>query len=78
MCAAIIELGWVLKLFEGESAIDILHQVEEYQDFGCLIYMGRRQENSKGQEALTKLETFLKKYSDGTLTMKDLKNYMLN
>lgn len=47
MYAAKIELGWVNKCFEGESASDILGQVEAYHFFGVLLRMGRMEEGGK-------------------------------
>ena len=52
MYAARIELGWVNKCFEGDSAVEIMREVESYQDFGCLLGMGRAQEGKKGQNTL--------------------------
>lgn len=72
MYAARIELGWVNKCFEGDSAVEIMREVESYQDFGCLLGMGRAQEGKKGQKELDKLEKFLEKYYDGTLEMSDI------
>ena len=73
MYAAKIEIGWINQCFEGESASEILGQVEAYQDFDCLLRMGRMEEGKKGQKELDKLEAFLDKYYDGTLNMADLK-----
>lgn len=73
MYAAKIELGWVNKCFEGESPTEIIRKLEKYQDFGCLLNMGRAQEGKKGQKELDKLESFLNKYYDGTLSMNDIK-----
>ena len=74
MVAARIGIGWVNKCFEGETASDIMSEVEEYQDFGCLLMMGRANEGKKGQKELDKLEAFLQKYYERSLTMSDLEN----
>ena len=71
--SALIELGWIKKWFEGNDPCEILRQVEEYQDFDCLLRMGRMEETKKGQKELSILEAFLDKYYDGTLTMEDIK-----
>lgn len=72
MFAARIEIGWINNYFEGETASEIMRQVEEYQDFGCLIRMGRMEEGKKGQIELDKLEAFLEKYYEGTLEISDI------
>ena len=72
MYAAIIEIGWVKKCFEGNTPSEILQQVETYQDFGCLVRMGRMEEGKRGQKELDKLEAFLEKYYDETLEMSDI------
>jgi hypothetical protein len=73
MYAARIQMGWVDKCFEGETATDIIREAEAYQDFGCLVRMGRMEEGEKGQKEIDKLEAFLDKYYDGSLTMEDIK-----
>ena len=72
-CAALIEIGWVKKCFEADDPCGIIQKVEDIQDFGCLLRMGRMEEGKKGQKELSKLEAFLDKYYDGTLTMEDIK-----
>lgn len=71
-CAALIEIGWIKKCFEAEDPCGIIRKVEDIQDFGCLLRMGRMEEGKKGQKELSKLEAFLDKYYDGTLTMEDI------
>ena len=73
-CAAIIEIGWVKKCFESDDPYGIIREVEEIQDFGCLLRMGRMEENKKGQKELDKLEAFLNKYHEGTLTIEDIQH----
>ncbi len=73
-CAAKIKIGWVNKCFEADSPGEIIQQVSEYQDFNCLLRMGRLQEGKKGQKELDKLEAFLNKWFDESLTMEDIKN----
>lgn len=77
-CAAIIELGWIKKCFEADDPCGIIREVEEIQDFGCLLQMGRMEEDKKGQKELDKLEAFLYKYHKGTLTMNDIKNLKIH
>ena len=72
-CAALIEIGWVKKCFESDDPCGIIRKVEDIQDFGCLLRMGRMEEGKKGQKELSKLEAFLDKYYDGTLTMEDIR-----
>ena len=72
MNAAKIEIGWVNKWFKGETPSEIVNAVEEYQDFGCLISMGRLNEEKRGQKELDKLEKFLEKYYARELTMEDI------
>ena len=71
-CAALIEIGWIKKCFEADDPCGIIRKVEDIQDFGCLLRMGRMEEGKKGQKELSKLEAFLDKYYDGTLTLKDI------
>ena len=73
MYAAKIEIGWVNKWFEGETPTEIIKAVEKYQDFGCLVQMGRMHESKKGQKELDKFEKFLKKYYSEALTIVDIK-----
>lgn len=72
-CAALIEIGWIKKCFEADAPCGIIRKVEDIQDFGCLLRMGRMEEGKKGQKELSKLEEFLEKYYDGTLTMEDIR-----
>lgn len=72
-CAALIQIGWLKKWFEADDPCGIIKQVEEIQDFSCLLRMGRSEEGKKGQEQLNELEKFLDKYYDGSLTMEDIK-----
>lgn len=72
MYSARIELGWVDKWFDGETADEIMKKVEEYQDFDCLISMAWSRE--KKQAEVKKLDEFIRKYNRGELTMEDLKN----
>lgn len=74
MYGAKIEIGWINKCFEGNTAAEIMRKVEDYQDFDCLLRMGRMQEDSAEQKELDKLEAFLDKYYDGTLEMSDVQN----
>lgn len=72
-CGAIIKLGWVKDCFEAEDPCGIIRKVEDIQDFGCLLQMGYRVETKKGKQELAKLEAFLNKYYNGSLTMNDIK-----
>ena len=72
--AAIIELGWLKDCFEAEDPCGIIRKVENVQDFGCLLRMGHMYEGKAGQRELSKLEAFLQKYYDGSLSMDDIKN----
>lgn len=71
-CAAIIEIGWIKKCFEADDPCGIIQKVEDVQDFECLLRMGSIEENKEGQKELDKLEAFLDKYHEGTLTMEDI------
>ena len=71
--AAVIELGWIKQCFEADSPCGIIRKVEKVQDFGCLLDMGRMEEDEAGQKELDKLEAFLDKYHHRTLTMEDIK-----
>ena len=46
------------------TASELLSEFEQVQDLGCLVRMGRGQENKKGQKELDKLEAIL----DSTMT----------
>ena len=72
-CAALIKIGWLKNVFEGDGPCGVINKLEEIQDFGCLMEMGRAQEGPAGQKELDKLEAFLEKYYDGSLTMKDIR-----
>ena len=71
-CAALIELGWMKRWFEAEDACGIVDEVGKVQSFSCILMMGRANEGKAGQKQLDKLEKFLEKYRNGTLTMKDI------
>lgn len=73
-CAALIEIGWVKKTFEGDDPCGIIKKVEDIQDFDCLLMMGSMYETGKGKKELAKLRDFLAKYHDESLTMEDIKN----
>ena len=72
MYGAKIQIGWITDCFVGDSPSAIIRSVERVQDFDCLLRMGRMEEGEKGQKELTKLEAFLEKYQDETLTMEDI------
>lgn len=74
MYTANITLGWDVRDFEGDDACEIMDAASNFQDFGCLLRMGRMNEGKKGQKELDKLEAFLDKYHEGTLTIEDLKS----
>lgn len=69
-----IQIGWITDCFEGDAPSTIIRSVERVQDFDCLLRMGRMEEGKKGQKELAKLEAFLERYHDGTLTMEDISN----
>ena len=73
-CAAIIEIGWIKKCFEANDPCGIIREVEDVQDFGCLLRMGMMHEGKAGQKELAKLSAFLEKYYNETLTIDDIKN----
>ncbi len=66
-------LGVQEYVFEGESLEEIMSRFEQVQDLGCLVRMGRSEENAAGQKQLDKLEAFLEKYYEGNLTPEDIK-----
>lgn len=76
MFAALFEMtswmGCQQYIFKGNTASNLLSEFERVQDLGCLVRMGRSQENKKGQKELDKLEAILEKYYDGSLTTDDL------
>ena len=72
-CAAIIQMGWFTRVFEGNDPCGIIRELEEVQDLECLLRMGRMEEGKKGQKELSKLKAFLDKYHDEKLTMRDIK-----
>ena len=74
MYAAKIEIGWVNDWFKGTTPSEIIKEVERCQDFGCLLRMGRNNEDDEGQKELDKLEEFLEKYYSDELSMGDIKN----
>lgn len=69
-----ITLGWAVRDFEGDDACEIMDAASDFQDFNCLLRMGRQNESKKGQKELDKLEAFLQKYYDGSLTIEDLRS----
>lgn len=77
MTAAIFELvGWVgceRYYFEGETAADVLTQLNWKQDLRCLARMGWVQElTPEGRAAIDHLWKALDKQREGTLTAEDL------
>lgn len=79
MVAAAFEIsGWAgsqVHVFEGDSAYDLLSQLQRIQDMNCLVRMGSMMEDAKGKKELKKLEKVLKKYQNDTLTMEDLAGF---
>lgn len=74
MYAAKIRIGWMSDWFKGETPREIIRNLEQYQDFSCLMRMGRANEGVEGQKELDKLEIFLNKFYSDSLTMNDIKN----
>ena len=77
MYAALFELtswrGTEKHVFEGVCAAELLAKLEEVQDLGCLIRMGRTMEHSaEGKKALKKLEALCDKAWFGSFTVEDL------
>ena len=73
-CAALIKIGWFMNCFEADDPCGIIRKVEEIQDFDCLMRMGQEEESGEGQKELAKLQAFLDKYYDGSLTLDDIKD----
>ena len=73
MYAAILQIGHTQGLYKGKTPTGIIKDAERGQDFGCLLMMGRLQEDEAGQKELDKLEAFLKKYSQRKLTLDDIR-----
>ena len=67
-----IKIGWLTDSFSGDTATEIMQAVEQFQDFDCLMSMGRSNEGKKGQKELDKLSMFLDKYYSGNLTIEDI------
>ena len=65
-------MGRELYIFKGDTASKLLSEFEQVQSLGCLVRMGRGQENENGQRELDKLEAILDKYYDGDLTPDEL------
>ena len=82
MYAALFEikswLGLETHVFEGNTAVDILRELESIQNLDCLLEMGRIQEGEKGQRQLDKLEALLEKYCSKELTLSDLDGFELS
>lgn len=76
MHAALFEveswMGTDRYVFQGESAGDLLLQLDKEQNLYCLIDMGRSSEGPKGQKELDKLENIIELYRSGKLTVADL------
>lgn len=71
---ACVEMGFMKTWYEGETVADIVLEMENDQDFECLLRMGQMREDKKGLQELVKLEEFVRKYHDGELTVDDLKS----
>ena len=68
-----IELGFYSDLIiKGESAYDVFCELQDYQDLGCLVGMGRlyEPENEKQFDAL---EEFMDKACSDDFTIDDFK-----
>ena len=68
-----LQVGMDRVKAEADDLCDIIRKVEENQDFGCVLRMGRAMEDEEGQKELDKLEAFLAKYHDDELTAEDVK-----
>lgn len=76
--AAKIQIGWLTDCFEGDTPSAVIKSAEKVQDFDCLLRMGRMEEGKRGQKELSKLEAFLEKYYDDSLTVEDISNLDVN
>ncbi len=72
MYAAVIKMGWITDCFEGETPFDIIRGASRYQDFDCLLRMGWQNEPASNHGELRKLEAFINKFYDNTLTFEDV------
>lgn len=73
MYIANIEMGPFTAKYKGDDPNEIIREIEFEQDFDCLLRMGRMQESEEYQGELDKLEAFLDKYHDESLTIEDIK-----
>lgn len=71
---ATFEIGWMHETIEGDTPSELIQGVENVQDLRCLLQMGATMEPNKGKPELRKLESFLEKYYDNTLTINDIKS----
>ena len=77
MYGALFEIeSWMGKqqhIFEGEDASALLSGLERVQDLGCLVRVGKMEEDTpEGKKAVRKLEKILDEHYSGTLTIKKL------
>lgn len=79
MYAAVFEMvSWMgtnVYFYSGKTPDDLIRQFERVQDLDCLVFMGREEEDSKGQKEIDRIEAFMEKHHARTLTINDVKEF---
>ena len=68
--AARVQMGYFNDVYEAEDACGIVREIEKNQDFDCLIGMAFG--NGEKKREIKKLESFINRYREGSLTLEDI------
>ena len=72
-------MGGMIYTFECGTPSEVVFQMNQTQDFRCLLFMGRRMETGKHyQNELDKLEAFCEKWGDGELIWLDIRQLCID
>lgn len=73
MITATFQVGWMTVNAKGETPSDLIREVEKVQDLQCLCHQAAMMGTKKDQKEIRKLLDFLEKYSEGKLTLDDVR-----
>lgn len=68
-------LGTYQHIVRGNTPSDLIEDFENIQSLGCLVRMGRREEDAEGQKNLDVLEEILNKVASRELAEEDFKTF---
>lgn len=76
--SAIFHIGWMTVSANGEAPMDLVREIDSAQNLQCLVQMADTMGTKKDKKEIGKLIVFLEKYTDGSLTIDDIRNLDVN